>query len=319
MSTCIDTSANLDALLNDLSNKKPVGEFVVFIKQQLEASTQSWRKVAEAFREASEMYGLESNSYKELLKATNFHKSKVSKLIAIASSERLKRYSNQLSSVQSWATLYEVTTLTDEQFSTLCTDYNLDDPDVRPSLTESNVRSFKIKKLVASPFKRFAYISIDEDALKGGLLDGAALEALHNTLKEFGDTSPYIQVVETGVDEADAALYMKQVETKMYALTRKKLSTIIERKMKNTSVIKRKGHSDEQHFYQIFGISRRELTQYIFEGEALKAFEYLGAADEYNEGKLWEAAMDEVQAARKKFVNRALQRANTAGPQLLAA
>ena len=319
MSTRIDTSANLDALLNDLSNKKPVGEFVVFIQQQLEASTQSWRKIAEAFREASEMYGLDSNSYKELLKATNFHKSKVSKLIAIASNERLKQYLNQLSGVQSWAALYEVTTLTEEQFSALCEDYNLDDPDVRPCLTESNVRSFKTKKIAASPFKRFAYISIDEDALKGGLLDGAALEVLHNTLKEFGDASPYIQVVETGVDEADAALYMKQVETRMYALTRKKLRKILERKMENTSVIKRKGHSDEQHFFQIFGISRRELNQYVIEGDALKAFEYLGAADEYNEGKLWDAAMDEVQDARKKFVNRALQRANTADPPLLAA
>lgn len=205
MNTQVDFG-DIDSAMQEASNKKSIKEFVAFIRGQLEVSTQSWHKIAAAFHEASEMYGFDSEPYKELLKDTGFHKSKASKFLAIASSERLKRYELQLSCVHSWTTLYEVTTLSEVQFSNLCSEYDLDNIEARPCLTEGKVRVFKLEKKACSPFKRFAFISIDEDALKGGLLDGSVLEELHNTLEKVSSSSPYIQLQETGIDDAETAL-----------------------------------------------------------------------------------------------------------------
>jgi hypothetical protein len=308
-----------ESAMQKASNQKPIQEFVAFIKDQLEISTQSWHKIAGAFHEASEMYGLDSEAYKGLLQDTGFHKSKASKLLAIASSERLKRYEVQLSCVHSWTTLYEVTTLSDGQFANLCSEYDLDNVDARPCLTESKVRAFKQEKKACSPFKRFAFISIDEDALKGGVLDGSALEEVHEALKKIADLSPYIKLEETGIDETETALFYKQVDSRMRALTRTKLQGVINRKLNETTIQKRKGHSTEQHFLHVFGISRAELIGWVNEGDAKKAFAYFGVEDEYNQVKLWDEALGEVQLARRKFLARAIARANTADPIITAA
>ena len=313
MNTQVDFG-DIDSAMQEASNKKSIKEFVAFIRGQLEVSTQSWQKIAAAFYEASEMYGFDSEPYKELLKDTGFHKSKASKFLAIASSERLKRYELQLSCVHSWTTLYEVTTLSEVQFSNLCSEYDLDNIEARPCLTEGKVRAFKLEKKPCSPFKRFAFISIDEDALKGGLLDGSVLEELHNTLEKVSSSSPYIQLQETGIDDAETALFYKELESRKLTLIRNKLQTVINRKLDQNKRTKLKGQSAGQHFVQVFGISREELVGWVKEGEPLKAFAYLGVEDEYDECKLWDQALGEVQSSRRKLISRAMARANTADP-----
>jgi hypothetical protein len=310
----IDNIANLHDALIIADNKKPVSEFVTYIRENLATSTTSWKRIAGAFFEASEMYGSDSDLYKRLLKETGFHKSKASKFVAISSSERLKQYENQLCCVHSWNTLYEITTLSDLQFETLCIQFDLDNPEACPFLTEAQVGAFKREATVSSPFKRLAYITIDEDALKGQLLDGDLLETLHETLKALEDLSPFIKVEETGIDDAEASLFMQQVASTRHAIIKKKIKNICDRKLLSTAVRKLKGHTAEQHFQHVWGISRHELSEYVIEGAPEKAFSYLGVLDEYNEGKTWDAAMDEVQKRRVKFIERARARANTADP-----
>ena len=311
----INVTSDLNDVLLEASNKKPVSEFVTYIRDNLAISTKSWKLIAAAFHEASDMYGFDSDSYKRLLKETGFHKSKASKFIAIAASERLRRYETQLQCVHSWNTLYEITTLTEEQFDSLCIFYNLDKVDTCPFLTESQVMAFKRVEAPKSPFKRLAYISVDEDALKGQLLDGSVLETLHETLKTLEGLSPFIKVQETGVDDAEASLFMEQVSSARHAIIMKKLKDICDRKMSSTTVRKRKGHTAEQHFAEVWGISRAELFGYVSEGAPEKAFSFLGVEDEYSDAKFWDAAMDQVQQSRAKFIVRARARANTSDPQ----
>ena len=71
-----------------LPNTKSVNDFIGYIRERLERSTTSWREIAEAFAEAKEMFGGESDSFRSLCKETNFSKSTAHKLAAIASSER---------------------------------------------------------------------------------------------------------------------------------------------------------------------------------------------------------------------------------------
>ena len=92
-----------------LPNTKSVNDFIGYIRERLAQSTTSWREIAEAFAEAKEMFGGESDSFRNLCKETNFSKSTAHKLAAIASSERLAKYREKLSVVHSWGTLYAIT------------------------------------------------------------------------------------------------------------------------------------------------------------------------------------------------------------------
>jgi hypothetical protein len=312
----INAASALKDVILEAGNKKPVSEFVNYIRDNLAVSTKSWKLIAAAFHEASEMYGFDSDSYKRLLQETGFHKSKASKFIAIASSERLKKYETQLHCVHSWNTLYEITTLSEVQFDSLCMQYNLDNADACPFLTEAQVAAFKRVEAPKSPYKRLAYITIDEDALKGQLVDGCTLESLHNSLNALKELSPYIRVEETGIDDAEGSIFMEQVMSTMRALATKKLKEVYERKLKSISLPKRKGQTADQRFVQAWGISREELFGYIAEGEPDKAFGLLDVIDECNENKLWDAALEQVQRSRVKFMERARARANTAEPHL---
>ena len=110
-----------------LSNQKSVQEFTTYILERIQASNKNWWEIAQAFSEAREMYGFESDSFKKLCTETKFSKSKASKLATIAMSERLKMYAAKLLAVHSWGTLYAITTLNDQQFQDLKQKLRLDD------------------------------------------------------------------------------------------------------------------------------------------------------------------------------------------------
>ena len=191
------TASEKAATIDLNSNRKPIAEFITYITQQLEISTNSWRSIAAAFAEASEMYGVDSDAYKQLLNGTNFSKSKASKLVAIATSKRLMTYENQLRCVHSWSTLYEVTTLDESQFAKLVKEYKLDRVDSCPVLTEASIKAFKRVETEKSPFKRVAHIMIDEAALAAGLVSDADYELFQEALRKFETISPYFKVLES--------------------------------------------------------------------------------------------------------------------------
>jgi hypothetical protein len=128
----------------------------------MKVANTAWVEIAQALKEAREMYGSDSDSYKMVLKETKFSKSTANKLIAIASSKRLVTYQEKLSAVTSWATLYAIHALSDEKFESLKDTYKLDDPKkIPPFITLNNVTSLLKSKTESSPYKVFARIEID--------------------------------------------------------------------------------------------------------------------------------------------------------------
>ena len=169
-----------------LPNTKSVNDFIGYIRERLAQSTTSWREIAEAFAEAKEMFGGESDSFRNLCKETNFSKSTAHKLAAIASSERLAKYREKLSVVHSWGTLYAITALTDEKFKVLCERYNLDDPSAsRPILTQSLVEAVRKEKTEKSSLRVYATIYVDVDAMKADLFDGDHIASLRSLWIRF--------------------------------------------------------------------------------------------------------------------------------------
>src|SRR5437868_9450915 len=105
--------------ISKTDNQKTFNDFVAIIRENVEASTRNWHAIAAAFAEAKETFGTNSDSIKALCLTTKFSISKASKLALIASNERLKAHKTELSTVHSWTVLYEITTLTDEEFTEL--------------------------------------------------------------------------------------------------------------------------------------------------------------------------------------------------------
>ena len=185
-----------------LPNTKSVNDFISYIVDRLERSATAWREIAEAFAEAKEMFGGESDLFHNLCKETNFSKSTAHKLAAIASSERLAKYREKLSAVHSWGTLYAITSLTDENFKVLCERYKLDDPSAsRPILTQSMVEAVRKEKTEKSSLKVYATIYVDVQAMKAGLFDGDHIARLEETLDTLQKTLPYIKITKSGVEE----------------------------------------------------------------------------------------------------------------------
>jgi len=309
------TVSELADMIDHASNTKPVDEFITYIKEKLEISIKNWRLIANALAEASEMYSVDSDAYRRLLKATNFSKSKAAKLVAIATSKRLKTYENQFRCVQSWSTLYEVTTLNDTQFTALREKYDLDNRDVNPVLTEASVKAFKRVKTEKSVFKRIAYISVDEDALRGNLIAGIEHDILIETLKQLSEISPYFKIEESDVFDKQSSLYYKQLETKVATLTHKQLNQCIKRALERTPR-KHKNETSAQQLLRCFSTTREELHESIRSDNSLQAFSLLGFEDEYDMSKLYDYAADDLSNSSHKFAARAQKRANTADPKI---
>ena len=188
---------------------------------RLERSATAWREIAEAFAEAKEMFGGESDLFHNLCKETNFSKSTAHKLAAIASSERLAKYREKLSAVHSWGTLYAITSLTDENFKVLCERYKLDDPSAsRPILTQSMVEAVRKEKTEKSSLKVYATIYVDVQAMKAGLFDGDHIARLEETLDTLQKTLPYIKITKSGVEERVESAYIERLQRKADELAR---------------------------------------------------------------------------------------------------
>lgn len=94
-------------------------EYAKRIQKHLKKATGSWRKIAGEFAKAAEEFGFNSEQMKHLSKLTKFSKSKISKLISIQESERVKKHAKTFDTVNAWTTLYEVTVLSDDEFKAL--------------------------------------------------------------------------------------------------------------------------------------------------------------------------------------------------------
>lgn len=276
-----------------LPNTKSVTDFVHYIRERLERSATAWREIAQAFAEAKDMYGGDSKLFKELCQETSFSKSSAHKLAAIASSERLRQYSDKLSLVHSWGTLYAISALAEEKFRLLCEKYRLDDPNaVAPCLTQAMVEAVRKGTPERTSLRVYATVYVDEDAMKAGLLEGEHLASLEDALDTLQKTLPYVKITRTGIDEKVESDYLDRVQRKVVELARKEFAkelTALGKRLKKT---KPRYMSEKDHFSKSMGINRQELWE-MFETNPKEAFGYLGGK-EYDEAALYDRAMDEV-------------------------
>lgn len=290
-----------------IHNLKPVEEFVDIIRGNLKASTENWWKIALAFDEAREMYGSDSESFKSLLKRTSFSKAKVSKLISIATSDRLRKYAEKLSAVQSWGTLYAITTLNDEQFEKLAREKGLDNPASPPAfIAQSEVEAIKKGKAEKSVMKNFLTVQIDEDALAGGLVTGEDWEALMSLVNQIEAVTSYIKVRVVDLNEKEAAKEAARLADKVNQLTRRAFHAGIDGMLKRRK--KYTGEKQDVYERRVLPMSRGELLDEFYRNPRA-AFGLLGLG--YNEAEYYRTAQKEIDAAADRRANNALQRSKS--------
>lgn len=283
-----------------LPNTKSIADFVIYIRKRMELAATCWKEIAEAFAEAMEMYGGESDAFKMLCKKTRFSKSKAYKLAVIARSERLKAYEAKLSAVHSWGTLYAISALPAEKFKILCERYKLDEPQAAaPFLTQSMVEAVRKENKEKSSLKTYAAIYVDKDAMRANLVEGEHLVTLENTLETLSNTVPYIKVTKSGIEERVESDFLRRVTRKRDELARKAFAhelKVVDERLKTK---KRHKEAAKECFQRCMGMSREELWE-MFKDNPAEAFTYLGG-NEYDEVDLYDRAMAAVSANDDKL------------------
>lgn len=283
-----------------ISNTKPVSEFAEYIQSRLRASNKSWLEIAQAFAEAREMYGSKSDRFRELSKLTRFSESKIAKLVSVIHSERLKTYAVQLSSVHSWATLYAISSLSEEQFGKLKAHYKLDDPNTKALfISETDVSRFRKSSGERSVFRNYATIQIDDEAVKGALFGGAEYEELQDLLASIEKLSAYVQVKRFDNTEKEELSRLSRVEDKVRQVARKRYLDAIENVLSSRK--RTKGETYTAQCVRCFGKNRDELLNDLATNEA-EAFKHLGV--EYDLGKFYKEAEAQVNAAESARIDR---------------
>ena len=274
-------------------NTKSVEEFASYIRTRFQAVNKNWWEIAEAFSEARDMYGKGSSRFKELCKLTRFSESTITKLISIITSDRLKKHAVPLSSVHSWGTLYAISSLTEEQFEAFKKHYKLDDPEtLAPFITQADVGRFKKEPTTRSVFRGYAIVQVDDEAVKGGLLDGKEYEELLKLLEKMESLSSYIAVKRLGNDEKEELSRLNRLENKVQQIIRRLYIEGINAALAKYTL--NKGETTAVLRTRILGKNRDELMM-DFELDAEEAFKYLGL--DYNMAAFYKQAESEVNAA----------------------
>ena len=221
--------------MTNISNMIAPTEFSYIIKTELENSTISWKKIAQAFCDAGDQFGTDSDAFKSILKDTRFSLATATKLVKIAQSDRLKRHADVFSKVHAWTVLYAITTLTDEQFDRLLA--SVSDGAVVTSLMVTKAKAEK-KKL--DPYKTIFNIRIDENALRGDLFDGEDYATLHSLIEEIEKLIPYIRIDAIDRFENNAVWEMNCIQKHYDKITKRKF---------NEAIASYKKHSPEWSTY----------------------------------------------------------------------
>ena len=303
----------------NFTNEKTVQDFVDYISDRMKVINTAWIDIAKALYEARQMYGNDSDKYKKVLIGTKISKSTANKFIAIASSNRLEEYREKLSLISSWGTLYAIHSLSEDNFTILKQTYKLDDKNaVPPFITLNNVTNIVKGKSVFNPYKVYSKILIDEEALRGNLVDGETIAEIESLLRQIETTFPYIKLVRSGIDEKVESDFMNKVNEKKQFLERKQFNQAIKSKLET-----RKKFKDEDTINfenRVLGMSRRELNL-MYLDDPKKAFAYLGfeldEVDLYNEAM--QAANKWADSIGAKVQNRSPNPFQDANNALLAA
>jgi len=288
--------------LENLMNDKPLEEFVEFINSRLRTSNEAWREIANAFAEAREMYGSESNSFKQLLKETKFSQNTAHKLATIASSERLSKYKSKLLAVHSWSTLYAIHALSDELFNKLKEKFNFDDgKELASFITFGDIKKLKSVPTQKSSYKTFTTIQINIDALRGHEMDGHDIARLKDLIEQIEQTVPYVKVISTAIDDKAESDYMKKVEKYKESITRSKIRIAID------SILERHPHiKNARNKYKVmFGYSNKSDIIQNALGDVDTFFGQFGF--DCNSGQIYDEAIEKANTWCQKFAKKVVQ------------
>jgi hypothetical protein len=278
-----------------VGNEILIDQYVIDIKSELGTSTSAWKRIAEIFAAAQEQFGRKSKAMSELAKKTEFSTSKIDKLVAIAKSKRLKSESNFFSEVTTWTVLYEVTTLTDDQYQILLS-----------KLTAGETLSLRLitsirkpKDETPNPFQQFATIQLDMNAVRAGLIDQDEYETLVQAIQMIADRVPYVKVTVNDLIEKNDEKRTTELEREITKVTHK--AFMVERdKFLNRIKVK---HGTE--YWKMRRAELREVTEdLITDGDFAAAFEII-ESDMYDPQNFYSEAAEKIWNRREaKFGTR---------------
>jgi hypothetical protein len=292
-----------------------VSEYVVRIKAEMTKATTAWKSIADILAAAANDFGMQSDLMRSLLKQTQFSESKAVKLIAVANSKRIQDHSADLQSVDAWTVLYQITTLSDEEFQRL-----LDKLEADEIITASVVNAARDKKeRDDNPYQTTFSIQIDKNAIKSAAFD--QYQELHDLLQKIQDTMSYVRVVETPFYENTSASIWRDVERKYHllatALVNDEMTKYRKRRKKEWDAatqqrkfylanamegqkdyIKKRYSQDDTFKYG--SLTKEEMNDLKRSHHYEEALEALGATDVWDEGALWDEAQSAVLEKREK-------------------
>ena len=201
----------------DITNTANVSYYVDKIKNEMTVAMGAWRNVAELFAAASNEFGNDSDKFKALVKATNFSRSKVAKLIAIANDQRLKTHEEIVQCVDAWTVMYEMTTLTNDEFQEFISSVKGE-----TVITKKEVNAARVKETVkVDPYKTVFSIQIDVNAIQAQLFSGTDYQELIDAIETIQNTMNYVRVQETTLFENDAARFYSELDREYKKQVRK--------------------------------------------------------------------------------------------------
>jgi hypothetical protein len=288
------------------ANTKSVAEFADEICGYLGDATVAWKKVADAFAEAEDMYGLQSVNFKDLCRDTGFSESKAYKLTKIAQSERLRQNAEVFSAVHSWTVLYAIAVLTEEEFARLMKKgggkLGVDRPKI---ITMGMVTACKERKAVDREFSIYATIKIDYKMLFAQMIEGQHVEELEELLNDIESQIPYISIERTSVLQDEQARYLAQIKRKMIELARKDYNAALKNGLNRQ--MRKKGEAADQFFMRVHNMNRDEARM-AFEADMELAFQHVDR--EYDQGLYWTEAQKIVDAKRDAVAEKSKAWAN---------
>ena len=267
----------------DIGNETSVAYYADKIKVEMKTATGAWRAVAELFAAAANEFSTDSDKFKSLMKATNFSRSKVYKLIATATDERLKMYEDTLQSVMAWTVMYEITTLSDVEFQKFIASVDSD-----TVITIKEVNAARVKEtVVIDPYKTVFSIQIDENAIKAQLFSGDDYQDLIDAIETIQNTMNYVRVQETDLINNDAARFYSELDREYKKQVRKVWS---EAKSAFISNSKSK---------QTIAEVKEDIQAQFNAGDYKAAFSFIGS-DAFDQNELMNFATRKVYEMREK-------------------
>ena len=288
------------------SNMKSVAEFADEICGYMQDATVAWKKIADAFAEAEEMYGLQSVNFKDLCRDTGFSESKAYKLTKIAQSERLRDNAETFSAVHSWTVLYAISVLTDAEFARLMKKVGgklgLDRPKF---ITMGMVTACKERNTKGREFSIYATIKIDYKMMFAQMIEGHHVEELENLLNEIESQVPYISIERTSVLQDEQARYFAQIKRKMIELARKDYNAALKNGLKRRTRLK---SETADQFFQRVHVMNRDEAKLAFDDNMEAAFQYIDR--EFDQGLYWFEAQKIVDTKREALAEKSKAWAN---------